>query len=269
MNSFGFIMTRHVNSIQTNKMWIHNVSLLTKFYPNTPIVIIDDFSNPEYLTKIQNPKINITIINNLPQFKGAGELLPYIYYLRYKWFASALIIHDSTFIHTRINFSRIKTDVLPLWHYKILREDVANAMQLSRHLTNNKELLNSLENTQFNTPLINVNNKAPNTIDESKLCFGVQAFIRLPFLQKIEEKYHISNLTSFVKSRHDRCILERVFGEIFRMEMKNANPNAIRYSLLGNVYTHYNAFKYTFIDYENDMKNKRIRHLIVKVWSGR
>ena len=50
----------------------------------------------------------------------------------------------------------------------------------------------------------------------------------------------------------------------------NVNVNAnVRYSLLGNIYTHYNAFKYTFTDYENDMKNKRIRHLIVKVWSGR
>ena len=37
--SFGFIITRHVNSEQTNKYWNHNVKLIRTFYPFKKIII--------------------------------------------------------------------------------------------------------------------------------------------------------------------------------------------------------------------------------------
>ena len=42
MNNFGFIITRHVNSENTNRYWNHSIKLLRFFYPNKKIVIIDD-----------------------------------------------------------------------------------------------------------------------------------------------------------------------------------------------------------------------------------
>ena len=47
--SFGFIITRHVNSEQTNKYWNQNVKLLRKFYPYKKIIIIDDNSNQDFI----------------------------------------------------------------------------------------------------------------------------------------------------------------------------------------------------------------------------
>ena len=47
--TYGFIITRHVNSEQTNKYWNQCVKLIRTYYPLKKIVIIDDNSNPEFL----------------------------------------------------------------------------------------------------------------------------------------------------------------------------------------------------------------------------
>ena len=62
MSSFGFIITRHVNSELTNKYWNNCIKLLRFFYPLKQIVIIDDNSNPQF-SKAEHEYENITIIN--------------------------------------------------------------------------------------------------------------------------------------------------------------------------------------------------------------
>ena len=61
MSSFGFIMTRHVNSELTNKYWNHSLKQLRILYPETKIVIIDDNSNQEYV-KAEYHYNNVEII---------------------------------------------------------------------------------------------------------------------------------------------------------------------------------------------------------------
>jgi len=115
MNSFGFIITRHVNSQNTNKYWNHSVKLLRTLYPNIKIVIIDDNSNKSFIKADFNYN-NIEIIQS--EFPGRGELLPYYYFIKHKFFENAIIIHDSVFIHKRINFNKLNgTKVLPLWYF--------------------------------------------------------------------------------------------------------------------------------------------------------
>ena len=55
-NRFGFIITRHVNSVKTNKYWNHCIKLIRTFYPLRKIVIIDDNSNYEYVNSEFNYK---------------------------------------------------------------------------------------------------------------------------------------------------------------------------------------------------------------------
>ena len=86
-NSFGFIITRHVNSVKTNKYWNHCVKLIRTFYPLTKIIIIDDNINYEYVIPEFN-YINLDIIQS--EFTGRGELLPYYYYLKHKFFDNLL-----------------------------------------------------------------------------------------------------------------------------------------------------------------------------------
>ena len=80
--TFGFILSRHVNSETTNKYWNTCIKQLNLIYPETSIVIIDDNSNYEYITNIDLYKTTI-IQSEYPQ---RGELLPYYYYLHNKLF---------------------------------------------------------------------------------------------------------------------------------------------------------------------------------------
>lgn len=257
--TFGFIITRHVNSEQTNKYWNQNVKLIRTYYPLTQIIIIDDNSNSIYVKADYDYK-NIIIIQS--EYPGRGELLPYIYFLKYKWFEKAVIIHDSTFIHSRINFEKLKVPVLPLWHHNYDKENLPNLVRISSVLNNNviHNLLYKLNNDNFN---FNFNIIQSNKYD---LCFGVQSFITLSFLELLESKYGITKLINVIKNRTDRCGLERIMGLLFCLE----SPLLLHiHSLFGDITTTPKSFNYSYNDYVNDLKKKRKHSLFVKVWTGR
>jgi hypothetical protein len=240
--TYGFIITRHVNSEKTNQYWNRCVKLIRTHYPYRLIVIIDDNSNPTYLKADHNYKNTIVIQSEYP---GRGELLPYIYYSENKWFDRAVIIHDSVFFHKRIPFETINCDVMSLWHFF------------------------RIHNPTHYDPNIALVLKHGNIINEiSKMriwdgCFGVQSFIKHSFLVHIMKKYHIKNLIQVIKTRANRCSLERIFGIIFYSEMKMNIP-----SLFGNINTN-DKFGYTYEEYLNDLKKGKVNANVIKVFSGR
>jgi hypothetical protein len=254
--SFGFIITRHVNSEQTNKYWNHSVKLLRTLYPLRKIIIIDDNSDKNYVKSFIDYK-NIEIIQS--EYPKRGELLPYIYFLKNKWFDNAVILHDSTFIHKRIPFERFKYPAIPLWHSVYDKENLKNLIRISSSLTNNRQIKRKLIGNEINILGMIDNNKFD-------LCFGGQCYINHNFLRQLQYKYHITNLTNVIHNRTDRCAFERIIGvliysgfpEIFKIK-----------SLLGPIQNHYRSFGYTFNDYINDFNNKKIQGIIIKVWTGR
>uniref|UniRef100_A0A6C0IF13 Glycosyltransferase n=1 Tax=viral metagenome TaxID=1070528 RepID=A0A6C0IF13_9ZZZZ len=254
MNSYGFIITRHVNSEKTNKYWNHCLKCLRTLYPYRKIVIIDDNSNPVFLKAEFNYK-NIEIINS--EFKGRGELLPYYYYLKNKFFDNAIIIHDSIFFHKRINFDTlIGNKVLPLWFFYPDRENIDNTIRISRSLKNSFNIQNKIA---LNDLVIGMNH------NKWFGCFGVQSFINHDFLTLIQQKYNITNMISTVTCRLDRCCLERILGCIFYTE----SPEIIgKKSLLGDIMK-YHKWGYTYDEYENDFKTNKVPKVVVKVWTGR
>ena len=134
MNSFGFIITRHINSEITNFYWNQSLKLLRTFYPETKIVIIDDNSNEQYIKSFFNYE-NIEIIKS--EFPGRGELLPYYYFIKNKFFENAVILHDSIFFHKRINFEILNgKKVLPLWHFNPDKENIKQTLFISSYLNN-------------------------------------------------------------------------------------------------------------------------------------
>ena len=242
-NSYGFIITRHVNSVQTNKYWNLCVKLIRTFYPYKQIVVIDDNSNAEFLKPDHKYK-NVLII--ISKYKGRGELLPYIYYSINKWFERAVIIHDSVFFHKRIAFEQIDIPAISLWKF--------DKPHLKTHLHNNLRLANALNyGNVIKHLLLSKNNWYG--------CFGVQSYIKHSFLTHIMNKYNINNLVNFVKCREDRCSLERIFGAIYFLELK-ANS-----SILGDIFS-YN-FGYNYEQYISDIQNNKKVTDIVKVFTGR
>jgi len=254
--SFGFIITRHVNNNITNCYWNNNVSLLNRYYPNAKIIIIDDNSIPQFVKAFKEYK-NVEIIKS--QFPKRGELLPFIYYLKHKWFDKAVIIHDSVFIHRYINFNKINFPVIPLWHYPYDKENVYNVSRIASVLTNNYNVNRKIHSNS--KAVLSLRN--PDMFD---LCFGCQCVITHNFLSLLEEKYAITRLIRVIHNRIDRCALERVMGALFTEE---CGKLSIYPSLFGNIMSVKKAFVYKYHDYISDLKNKRIRANVIKIWSGR
>jgi hypothetical protein len=254
--TYGFIITRHVNSPTTNKYWNQSIKLIRTFYPLKKIIVIDDNSNYEFVKSEFNYK-NVEIIQS--EYPKRGELLPYIYFLRYKWFDNAVILHDSVFIHKRIPFEKISLPVMPLWHHEYDKDNLGNLLRISNSLKNNINLKKKLQGSEVN--ILGMNNS-----DKFDLCFGVQSYINLHFLEMLESKYKISNLVSVINGRTDRCGLERIMGLLFCIECPKLN---IVKSVFGHILKHHRSFKYNFNDYINDFNHKKIYGSFIKVWTGR
>jgi len=253
MDSYGFILTRHVNSVTTNKYWNHSVKLLRSLYPDKQIIIIDDNSDQSFI--ISDFKYtNVTIIQS--EFPGCGELLPYYYYCKANIpFKNAIILHDSVFLHKRINFDKLKDQsVVPLWHFTADAENIENTQKIEAHLKTGLRNINP-KNTLLQLP----NHKWYG-------CFGCQSYINRDFLLSLDNKYGITNLVNVIKNRSDRCCLERIMGCIFFTEITTLYKIK---SLFGNITNHYNYSKYSFDEYSEQLINNEIPRYIIKVWTGR
>ena len=231
-HTIGFIILRHVNNEVVNQYWIKSYNSIRKYYPENHIIIIDDNSDIAYITPLQLYKT--TIINS--EYPKRGELLPYYYYLHNKLFDIAVIIHDSVFINSYIDFSVEK--------YKILWDAEHNWDQIEDE-TKMINLFNDQELTTF------YNNK-----QLWKICFGCMSIITHDYLTHINNKYDISKLLDCVLTRYNRMSLERVIGCILQKEA----PKQI---LLGNIHK--------YCPYGLSINNiHNYQHLpIIKVWTGR
>jgi hypothetical protein len=68
-----------------------------------------------------------------------------------------------------------------------------------------------------------------------------------------------------VKCRADRCCLERIFGAIFCSESPQLYNTK---SILGNIFTA-QKWKYSFENYENDIRNNSLTTPVIKIFTGR
>jgi hypothetical protein len=253
-DTFGFILTRHVTSTAVNKYWNHCVRLLRKSYPGTPIIIIDDNSRPEFVFVDPDIAEDLVVIHS--EYPGRGELLPYIYFLRHRWFPRAVILHDSIFIQRRIPFDQVHLPAIPLWHAPRDRENVANVVRLTAAMTPAAARL-----TCYSTGVLRALGE-----ERGSICFGAMAVIQWTFLNHIETKYGLTQLIPIIRIRADRCSFERVLGAIFCAECPMLRTYPSLFSYIGDVYM---AHKYTWAQYENDYTCGRVSAPIVKVWTGR
>jgi hypothetical protein len=244
--NFGFIITRHVNSTSTNLYWNQNLKLLRTHYPYTQIIVIDDNSNYDLIKPDFDYK-NVTYIQS--EYIGRGELLPYIYYARNKWFERAVIIHDSTFIHKRFSFGMIATPVLPLWHFSPMTSlHYSTIMKLASKLRYGKIVAATFLSNKWNG------------------CFGCQSIIKHDFLLHIMKKYRIVNLIPHVTCREDRCAMERIMGIIFMLENKSLFKKP---SFLYDILTFQGGMgKQDFQKYYGNFKKNFVK-TIEKIWTGR
>ena len=232
MSELGFIILRHVNSELTNQYWINCVMSIRKFYPENNIVIIDDNSNYNFINKEYLYK---TIVIN-SEYPKRGELLPYYYYLRNKWFNNAVIIHDSTIINDPI-FTLVNSYTF-IWEFEHNWDQVDDELRIIECF-DDLELKNFYKNKHL-----------------WKGCFGAMTIINHDYLKYVNSKYDISKMLDLILNRYNRCSFERVIACILQKEGRKE-------TLLGNIHK-YCPFGISFCEKDN-YKNLPI----IKYWSGR
>jgi hypothetical protein len=235
----GFIMLRHVNSEISNNYWIICYNQIRKFYPTNKILLIDDNSNYDLISKdIELTMTNTTIIQS--EYKGRGEILPYYYYLSNKLFDIAVVIHDSVFIQRYIDFG---TDNRFIWEFEHHWDNMEDESKMINVLNNHEELYDYYLNKSI-----------------WKGCFGTMTIINHDFLKILENKYNISNLVNYITCRQDRMALERVFGCLFAKENEKNTP-----SMLSNIHNYCCVGQY----YQWYLENRIHDDPIIKLWSNR
>lgn len=230
--SIGFIILRHVNNEETNKYWIYCYNRIRKFYPENKILIIDDNSNYDFITK--EKLYNTVLIQS--DYPGRGELLPYYYYLENKLFDKAVILHDSVFINKKLD--------LDVDNYKILWDFNHNSDQI--------------EDEEIMIKIFGDDELLAFHRDKNKWrgCFGCMSIITYDYLSKINNKYNISKLLPLVLKRYNRCSLERVIACLLQKDDKSK-------VLFGDIH------RYCVWGIKFREKDKYSRLPVVKVWSGR
>lgn len=187
---FGFIILRHVKDANTNRYWQRAYMQIRQFH-SEPILIIDDNSDPAYLTPLTMTNCQV-ITGGWP---GRGEILPYYHFHRLRLWKKAVFIHDSVFINTRINAMAVD-DVKFLWYFPNHLARLEQTPQFLRQLQRGDEL---------------VAKYASGTLDWVG-CFGGMSVIDWQFLDKLVQKYNIFTLLSTITTREHRMNWERVFG---------------------------------------------------------
>ena len=242
--TIGFIILRHVNNEKTNRYWIESYDSIRKYYPTQLIMIIDDNSNYNFISNKELYKTKII----KSEYNGRGEILPYYYYLHNKLFDIAVIIHDSVFINSYIDFNVKKYKFI--WEFKHNWDKTRSELKLIKKF-NNKELVSFY------------NNK-----NQWRGCFGGMSIIKHNYLKRVNNMFNISMLLDSILTRYDRKCFERVISCLLRYFDKHNDPNKYiknKKSLFGIIHKYGDGFK--SVNFSN--KDKYSYLPAIKIWTGR
>lgn len=232
MKSVGFIILRHVTNIRDANYWQYSYSSIRNFYPEHPILIIDDNSNYEYI--MECPLYKTTIIQS--EYPKRGELLPYYYFLHNKLFDIAVIIHDSVFVNTSSLDFQVDTYKF-IWMFTTGSEDSEKELDIL-NIYNDKELIKYYNKKEWLG------------------CFGGMSIINHDHLTYINNLYPLHLLLDKIVDRDHRMYFERIIAVLLQ---KNSEASV----LLGDIALY--CLWGTPIE-----KVHSLFHLpFIKVWSGR
>ena len=258
---------RNVNSSKTNEYWKECYRCIRYFYPENKILIIDDNSEKVFLTcdaetntnaNANTIKLyNTTIIQS--EYPKRGELLPYYYYLKNKFCDIAVILHDSVFIQTHINFN--VDEYKMLWHFPsyLMKDGQSSGKQIEQIKALGHQGLNHMYENFY--------------LNKFNGCFGAMSIITYDYLSEINTIFKIDKLLPHITCRVSRCAFERVFSFLLLYKQNERSVGVANgvgknrhLSLLGDIIK-YCKWGITFDEY---MKNRHTMKLpIVKVWTGR
>ena len=261
MSSIVFILTRHVTSEKTNELWQECIRAIRQWYPTDPILIIDDHSNPAFLSTTNSLEEKENILNISSEFEpGCGEMLAYYYFYKMKIADTAIILHDSFFFQDRIpGLDQIRLNpyfrVRYLLHFAIGHHDLHQEMVLLNTLQNPEGILHQYRHF----PL------------QKYGCQGIQSIISHRFITEMQEKHRVFDLLPHILSRYHRMSMERVFAAICNYMSPELFDSSI-VSVYGDFFKDYvDKYEYTGYDFflANREKIVEQKRPFIKIFSGR
>lgn len=242
--SYVFVILRNIRHTKDNDLWISSYNSIRRFYTN-PIKIIDDNSS---INTVNGKLIDTEIIQS--EWNGAGEILPYYYFMKQKWADRMIFIHDSMFLSRPFHDNELSDSVRFHWHF------AADDRKYSTYLSALSHSESIIEYSKQRSAW--------------KGCFGATSIISLELVQALEKKYGIfSRLTMAIRTRPEREIFERIFGMIMCYE---GHVTAQSCSNFGDILRYPDAFESQFQTLETASQrliDARYDTAIVKVWRGR
>lgn len=134
------------------------------------------------------------------EFPGAGELLPYYYFLKNRWAEKMVFLHDSMLMRRQFTEEELNMPVRFHWHFETHQWDDWGDPGKIDYLLAYLKKSNELIDFNWNKSLWHS-------------CFGVASIIDLNVIDYLEETYTFPTaLTNVVKSRLDRMALERLLA---------------------------------------------------------
>lgn len=243
--SYVFVILRHIRNTRDNDLWISCYNSIRQFYTNQ-IIIIDDNST---INTVNGKLVNTEIIKS--EFNGAGEILPYHYFLKHKWADRMVFLHDSMFINRVFLDKELQGSIRFHWHFENKSENPKMSTFLSM-LPNSEAIEEFIHHSKW------------------KGCFGATSIIDLEVAEKLEATYGLfSKLILSIRTRSDREMFERVLGIIVAYEGLVQGDN---YSNFGDILKYPSAFESHFETM--DLARQLVLQngydtAILKIWRGR
>lgn len=243
-HSYVFVILRNIRHTKDNDLWISSYNSIRRFYTN-PIKIIDDNSS---INTFNGKLIDTEVIQS--EWNGAGEILPYYYFMKHKWADRMIFIHDSMFLSRPFRDSELSDPVRFHWYFTNKKDERRYSSYLS--------ILSHPD------PLIEYSKN----LSSWKGCFGATSIIDLDVVNALEEKYGMfSRLTMAIRTRPDREMFERIFGLILFYEGYVTDHQC---SNFGDILRYPGAFESNIMNVETALHQvNNYDTAIVKIWRGR
>lgn len=241
--SLVFVILTHCRNEQDDAMWRYSYNSIKRFHPRAQVVVIDD--NSPY--PISDNYINII----RSEFPGAGEILPYYYFLKYQWAAKMIVLHDSMFLKRSLKKNELSNRVKFHWDFDHFCDENGVINELLSDLAYADELID-----------YNMNRKS-----EWWGCFGAASMIDLDVLKQIEDKYGFTtHLVKKITTRSHRMALERAYAVLLFKEGYLTLDTCSNY---GSIHYFPGHFGLSFEDPELASVIVSYPGAIIKTWRGR
>ena len=253
--SYVFVILRHLRQPSDNELWISSYNSIRRHYTNS-IVIIDDNSQ---LNTVNGKLYQTEIL--VSDYAGAGETLPYYYFLMHRWADRMIFLHDTMFLYRPFRPEEVDTDAR--FHWSFQDKDKGTEQTASATLGRIRPFLSSLRHAKELERTLS-------TPDTWRACFGVAMTVSLSVVEAIEEKYKLfSTMVMMIRNRKDREMAERLVGMVFFHE---GHVTLNTCDTFGDILNYPKAFESTWSNMATaryQLEQAGYSSAIMKVWRGR